>query len=301
MWPIGSSGAREVWQIVDSVASSRLLGRKQCGGISVNAEGRAHVLGHVGAVLSAHQRQPVACGVAEGSHHPLQVLDGLGAAPKERPACSQRHHQHSVAHRPSPESTHHIVPAPCGHDGIGRQAVRLRRLLRQVSQAGVRGQHRGQHGMQLRVDAAAQVRAEGVSERVEEGRAAGVPALSGVRAGQPEVEVVVGQHHLGHLVENLWLVLLHPQDFGGGEGGLHVPPKDSGELLGLWGGLCIAPQLGRPQHLTRLVHHHQTMLLTADSHGSHALGLQPSHRLPDGCLHAHFPSGRMLLCTRREL
>lgn len=64
------------------------------------------------------------------------------------------------------------------------------------TQAGVRGQHRGQHGVQLRVDAAAQVRAEGVSERVKEARAAGVPALSGVRAGQPEVEVVVGHHHL---------------------------------------------------------------------------------------------------------
>ena len=69
------------------------------------------------------------------------------------------------------------------------------------------------------------------------------------------------------------LVLLQPEELGDGVAGKHRVPgpgnkaffstESIGELPALGHGLCIAPQLGRPDHFIMLIEDDESMLLPA--------------------------------------
>ena len=66
---------------------------------------------------------------------------------------------------------------------------------------------------------------------VQQQHTGGVGIVTGVNAGEDVVDVVLGQHDLGDLIEVFRLIFLHPQDLGSGKTGKGNVGGHGGELL----------------------------------------------------------------------
>ena len=99
-----------------------------------------------------------------------------------------------------------------------------------------------------------------------------VGVLGGEDPRQLVGEVVLGQADLLGLCEVLGLILLDPQDFGGGEAGEGDVPREGGEgaqtveIGGLGGTPSVVPEDGGADDFVVFVQHDQTVHLACDAH-----------------------------------
>jgi len=108
-----------------------------------------------------------------------------------------------------------------------------------------------------------------------------VPAASdvaGVVAGEAQAQVVLGQQHLGHRVEDRGLVLAHPGQLGRGEAGHGEVAGDRMEVrqrfhpAALRVAASVIPQDGRTQYAVAAVEQGGAVHLAAEADGGHAAG-----------------------------
>ena len=115
--------------------------------------------------------------------------------------------------------------------------------------------------------------------------------VGGIVAGHAEADVVLGQQNLGHLSEDLGLMLLHPQELGRGEAGERDVAGNfpcAGfrllDVLALPEGARIVPQDAGAQRLAILAEQRRAMLLAGQAdafNGGNGLWLHLAQRLDD--------------------
>ena len=114
--------------------------------------------------------------------------------------------------------------------------------------------------------------------------------IAGVHAGQPIIDVILGQHDLGDPAEILRLILLHPDQLGRGKAG----KGDVGGILGQFiladhivqiihrvGSAAIVPQNGGANHPIVFVQGYQAVHLSAAADTDNAGGVKALQQFPN--------------------
>ena len=107
---------------------------------------------------------------------------------------------------------------------------------------------------------------------IQKQHAGGIGIIAAMYPGEDIVDIILGEHDLGDLRKVFRLILLHPEDFGGGKTGKCNVCSQCGklvladlvvEVIHLLGGSAVIPEDGRTDDLVIFVQHHQAMHLTA--------------------------------------
>ena len=143
---------------------------------------------------------------------------------------------------------------------------------------------------------------------IQEQHAGSIGIIGGVHAGHAVHQVILGQHDLGNSRIKFRLVLLHPQDLGGGEScesdvaGVFAQGLAADflvQIVGLSGGAAVVPQDGGAQHLVGGVQGHQTVHLAAHADALHLGGVKAFHQSRDAIQACLPPGGRILFAPSR--
>ena len=241
------------------------------------AEILAGHLGGDGDVHGAEEGEPAVGGVAKGGDLTAGVDDGFGGAGVDGAAGAEAGGDDAGAGVAGADGTHHVVAAAGADEDVGAEAEGLGGGGLEVAGGLVAGAKRGKLGGKVGVDGGEGGGGPLAFADVEEGGAAGVAVFHGGLAGEPVVEVVVGQEDGGEAGEVFRLVAFEPENLGGGEaggdgvadgfdGGLESA-EVAGDLLALRNGGGVAPEFGGADDLALFVEGDEAVLLAADPDG----------------------------------
>ena len=138
---------------------------------------------------------------------------------------------------------------------------------------------------------------------VQEQHARSIGIVGGVHTGHAVDQIILGQHDLGDGGVQIRFILLHPEEFWGGEpckgnvAGVFAQSFSADflvQIIGLLGGTAIVPQNGRAQHPVGGIQGHQTVHLAAHADALHLGGVEAFQQSRDA-IQTRLPPGSGVL------
>ncbi len=177
------------------------------------------------------------------------------------------------ADRTGAHSGSSIVTGAGSNDGIRREAQLCRGFRPQCAHGLIAFMQRRQHFPRNAADLQ-HLRGPLPVFDVQKQHAGGIGEICGEGAAQHVAEVVLRQHDLSDPAEALRLMLLQPEQLGGGEaregnvggaGGKFIFTDGLIQVVGFRLGAAVVPENGRADHLILIVQDHQTVHLAAEA------------------------------------
>ena len=219
----------------DHATTTRFHLGRQLGQLGmITLEGRSNFFHHPGGIHRAQQRQPSPAGTTERRDQPFGINDRTVRVRKRRGRGAQTDDHHARSGRPSTNGTHHVVAAPRRHRCAFGQTRPRRACGRNLPGPLRRFDQRRQTALEVATYLGHPLGIKRALLHVEEARARSVAGLHRPGGSEFEVDVVVGQHHGGGARPSVWLMLLHPKDFGCGKAHRNRGSKALRQFFGLF-------------------------------------------------------------------
>ncbi len=258
------------------------------------AEVFAHHFGGDRDIHGTEEGQPAVGGVAEGGDFAVGVDDGLFGAGVDGAAGAEAGGDDAWGGIAGADGAHHVVAAAGADEDAWGEAEGGGGGGLEGAGGLVTGDEFREEGWEAVVDSEEGGGGPAAAADVEEGGAGGVAEFHGELAGEPEVEVVVGEEDGGEALEVGGFVAFEPEDFGGGEAwedgealgfdGGFLAAEFAHDFLAFGGGGGIAPEFGGADDVPLGVEGDEAVLLAADADGFDfgGLGLSGAEGGADG-------------------